>query len=131
MNNKTTNSCPGGDESNHHCQITGDRVNYKSEDGLVEVLTKVESAKRYPRHGYPVVCLRLRPKKGTRIQLLDDGSGGVEVLFRHIEIAEHLQAINTADPKSNYQGPTVPGKPDERKAKWDAINQQRWEDRQK
>jgi hypothetical protein len=74
--------------------------------------------------------LRFRPKKGTRIQQLDDGSGGIEVLFRHIEIAEHLNAVNAADPKSNYQAPTVPGKPAARKAKWDAINAQRWENRQ-
>jgi hypothetical protein len=108
-----------------------DRVNYVSPDGQVEVVTKVESAKRYPQHGYPVVCLKLRPREGTRIQQLDDCSGGVEVLFRHAEIAEHLRALNAADPKTKYEVPPTLGKPAERKARWDAINRKRWQERRK
>lgn len=53
MNNKTTNSCPGGDESNHHRQITGDRVNYQSDDGLVEIHTKVEGAGDFQNTAIP------------------------------------------------------------------------------
>jgi len=101
-------------------------MNYQSEDGLVEVITKVESANRYPRHNYPVVCLRLRPRPGTRIQALTDGSGGLEVLLRHTELAAHVEAVNRADPKCGYQVPVIPEKPAGRKERWDAINRARW-----
>jgi hypothetical protein len=127
MKKHQTNSCPGGDEPNQHRRISGDCVNYQSEDGLVEIHTKVEGAWRFPKHAYPVVCLRLRPSPGTRIQTIPDGSGGLDVLLRHQEVAEHILALNAADPKGGYQMKPVPEKPRERKQHWDRINQQRWD----
>jgi hypothetical protein len=103
-----------------------DQVNYTSEDGLVQVVTKVDGAWRNPPHSYPIVCLRLRPEPGKRIQFIKDGSGGLDVLLRHPEIAGFLTALNKADPKSCYVIPHIPAKPARRKEYWDRINQERW-----
>lgn len=102
-----------------------DRINYRSPDGAVTILTKVSTAKRWPRHNYPVVCMQLRPSIGTRVQQLEDGSGGLDVLFSHVEVAEHIKALNDADPKVAYRVPHIPEKPRHRKEKWDGINRMR------
>lgn len=114
--NTTTTSAPSPSEDN---------VNYRSADGLVTIVTKVASAKRWPQHDYPVVCLQLRPKKGTRVQELGDGSQGIDVLLNHEEVARHIRALNQADPKSGYRVPHIAMKSPDRKAKWDEINQKR------
>jgi hypothetical protein len=103
-----------------------DQVNFQSDDGLVEVVTKVDQARRDPAHKYPIVCLRLRPEPGTRVQAIGDGSDGLDVLLRHSEIAAHLTAVNEADPKANYQFEPIPEKAATRKAYWDRINRARW-----
>jgi hypothetical protein len=69
--------------------------------------------------------MQFRPQQGARIQKLDDGSGGIDVLLTHQEVAQHIQALNEADPKSGYRVPHVPVKPLERKTKWDEINRRR------
>jgi len=110
---------------------TKDQVNFTSDDGLVQVVTKVDGAWRNPPHDYPIVCLRLRPKTGQRVQFIKDGSGGLDVLLRHPEIAGFLTALNVADPKSCYRIPNIPAKPSNRKAYWDKISQERWINRRK
>lgn len=83
------------------------------------------TARRYPKHDYPVVCLHLRPKLGSRVQKLD-GEEGLDVLLTHEEFAAHGQALAEADPAfKDYRPPTVPAKPASRKARWDRINQER------
>jgi hypothetical protein len=72
----------------------------------------------------PIVCIRLRPQKGTRIQKLEDAEG-LEVLLPHKEVIQHLMALNAADNNSRYTWEDVPEKPAERKAYWDKINQRR------
>jgi hypothetical protein len=104
---------------------SGDRLNYKSKDGLITIKTKVASAKRWPQHDYPIVCIQLRPQPGTRVQRLDDGSEGIDVLMTHEEVAHHIRALNEADPKAGYRVPHVPTKPWDRKALWDEINRKR------
>lgn len=103
-------------------------VNYRSKDGAVEILTKVGTARRRPQHGYPIVCIRLRPKAGTRIQSLPDGEG-MEILLSHVEVAEHLKALNAADPKARYRLEPIPEKPASRKDKWNRINQKHHQSR--
>ena len=119
-------NCSGGDEKNDSRRPVRDCVNYRSADGAVEIITKVTTARRYPQHGYPIVCIRLRPKNGTRIQKLDD-TDGVEILFSHLEVIQHLMALNAADDKSKYTWVPIPEKPAERKAYWDKVNQERRE----
>ena len=113
----------------HNRMPAKDHVNFTSDDGLVQVVTKVDGARRNPPHSYPIVCLRLRPAKGKRIQLINDGSGGLDVLLRHPEIASFLSTLNQADPKSCYHIPNIPAKPAGRKDYWDRINQKRWDKR--
>lgn len=125
MKKQNHHSCAGANNPGNNKQPLTDRVNYRSTDGLVEVRTKVSTAKRYPKHDYPVVCLQLRPKPGCRVQPLGDGSAGVDVLFSHRELIEMLTALNQADPKSKYTWQDIPMKPAERKAYWDALNQHR------
>lgn len=125
MNKQNYDSCKGVNNHDHNRHPATDRVNYRSSDGLVEVRTKVSKAKRFPQRGYPVVCLHLRPKPGSRVQLLTDGSAGIDVLFNHRELTEMLAALNQADPKSQYTWREIPGKPVERKAYWDSLNRRR------
>ena len=95
---------------------------YRSEDGLVEVITKTATAKRFPAHDYPVVCLRFKPQAGTRVQKHGDG---VEVVMTHQEVARHLAALNRADSKGNYRWNNVAPKCPHRKAHWDQVNRER------
>lgn len=125
MNNKNNHA---GHEPGHRKPTTCDHVNYRSPDGAVEVLTKVTTAHRFPPHSYPIVCIRLRPQAGTRIQKLEDAEG-LEVLLSHKEVVQHLMALNAADNKSRYTWQDVPEKPAERKAYWDRVNQERQRNR--
>ena len=125
-----TNSTPPQQSAPLASPGGGEVTNYRSADGAVEVVTKVSTANRSPQHNYKVVCLKLRPKNGTRIQLLKDGSGGVDVLLTHPEIAAHLEALKLADPKfSGIVIPYIPAKPAERKEHWDRINAEKWKNR--
>lgn len=69
----------------------------------------------FPQHGYPVGCLKLQPREGTRIQQLPDGSGGLDVLLPHVEVAAFLKSLNRADKKTNYRWEPVAPKPAARK----------------
>ncbi len=106
-------------------EAPGDRVNYRSPDGLVTIVTKVASAKRWPQHDYPIVCLQLRPQQGSRVQEIEGGSGALDVLLNHEEVARHIRALSEADPKAGYRVPHIPLKSADRKARWDAINRKR------
>jgi hypothetical protein len=101
-----------------------EKINYRSPDGLFEIVTKTQTAKRFPPHGYPIVCLRLRPQPGSRIQQLDD-EGGLDVLLSHKEVSEHLRFLNVADAKAAYTWKEIPEKSAERKAQWGHYNAQR------
>ena len=125
MSKHTTTHCPDGDKSNYARQSWRDVVNYRSADGAVEIVTKASTARRHPQHGYRIVCIRLRPKKGTRIQKLQ-GSEELEILLTHKEVVQHLLALNAADPKSKYTWLDIPEKPAERKAYWDRVNRERF-----
>ena len=105
-------------------RVISDGVNFRSQDGLVEVVTKVATANRHPRHDYPIVCIKVRPRPGTRIQKVP-GTDDVEMLFTHTEVISHLRALNQADAKSRYTWLEIPEKPAERKAYWDKVNQER------
>jgi hypothetical protein len=50
---------------------------------------------------------------------------GLEILFSHLEVIQHLMALNAADDKSKYTWVPIPEKPAERKAYWDKVNQER------
>ena len=100
-------------------------VKFRSSDRLVDVVVKgVGEAKRYPDHTYQVVCLRLFPQAGTRIQQIE--GGGLDVLFTHVEVAALLSALNSVDGKAQYQWTQVPEKPAARKAFWARINAERF-----
>jgi hypothetical protein len=99
-------------------------VKFRSSDRLVEVVVKgAGGAKRYPDHTYQVVCLRLFPQAGTRIQEIE--GGGLDVLFTHVEVAALLSALNSVDGKAQYKWTQVPEKPVARKAFWAQVNAQR------
>lgn len=112
-------------QNNYRSKLGGqNHINFTSADGLVQVVTKTVGARRFPQHNYPVVCLRFRVAKGSRIQSLEGGQGW-EVLMTHREVAAHLSALNAADAKSNYTWREIPEKPAARKAYWDKVNQDR------
>jgi hypothetical protein len=130
MSKHNTTTCQSGEEPKNGSPKIGDCVNYRSDDGAVEIITKVTTAKRYPKHSYPIVCMRFQPKEGTRIQKIP-GSDALEILLSHVEVIQHLKALNSADAKSNYTWREIPEKPAERKAFWKQKNQKRRENRQK
>ena len=99
-------------------------VKFRSSDGLVEVIVKgAGQARKFPDHAYKVVCLRLHPKPGTRIQRID--GGGLDVLFTHREVGALLSEMNAVDGKAQYKWNEVPEKPAARKAFWAQINAER------
>jgi hypothetical protein len=114
--------------SNNSNTPAPDQRNYVSDDGLVEVWTKT-SVHRWPKHGYPCVVMNCRPKFATRIQPLKDGSGGVEIMLTHAEVAAHLRALQAASPGKKYVIPEIPEKPLARKKHWEQINRRRWSNR--
>ncbi len=120
--NKNNNSVLANSQSDE----PADQVAYRSRDGQFEVVVKTATAWREPKHNYPIVCLRLRPQSGTRIQWLRDGTEGLDVLLTHREVAAHLTALNEADPKGGYTFNEVPEKSDERKGSWNAFLAARW-----
>lgn len=96
---------------------------YISEDGLVEIRIKSQTAKRYPQHNYPIVCLLLRPLAHSRVQKRSDGQEGLDVLLTHEELRMLNDAVAKADPHydSMLAGKTKKKDP-ARKEKWDRIN---------
>ena len=105
---------------------SAERINFRSQDGLVEIVTKKATARRYPPHEYPVVCLHLKPRAGTRVQLLFNADGSVDCMLTHEEMIALCRALNAADPKAGYRWNNIPAKCAARKAYWDRINAQRW-----
>lgn len=122
--------CHGGEQTKTGNPIIGDCVNYRSNDGAVEIVTKVTTAKRYPKHSYPIVCIRLNPREWTRIQKIP-GSDVVEICLSHIETVQHLKALNSADAKCKYTWREIPEKSAERKEFWKRKIQQSWKNRRK
>jgi hypothetical protein len=111
-------------ENNSNNSPSDDGVKFRSPDRLVEVVVKgVGQAKRYPDHAYQVVCLRLHPQAGTRVQKTE--GGGLDVLFTHVEVAALLTALNSVDGKAQYKWTEIPEKPASRKAFWAQVNAQR------
>jgi hypothetical protein len=104
-----------------------DEICWQAEDGQVCLLIKAWP-RRWPQSTYPVLVAALRPKDHTRIQRLDDGSGGVEALFTYYEIEQLVEATNqiaarTGKGKLYEILQRVPPKDPARKQKWDRINQ--------
>jgi hypothetical protein len=56
---------------------------FASQDGLVKIMTTTKP-RRFPPHDFPVVVLRLRPRQGTRVLQLPDGS--TELMPRYGEV---------------------------------------------
>lgn len=103
---------------------SNDGVKFRSPDGLVEVVEKgAGKAKRYPDHAYKVVCLRLYPQVGTRVQKIEDD--GLDVLLTHVEVAALLTALNAVNGKAQYKWTEIPEKPASRKAFWATVNAER------
>jgi hypothetical protein len=125
MKKQNNTSCAGKNNPGNKNRPLTDHVNYRSADGLVEVVTKIGGANRFPKHSYPVVCMHLRPKRGYRVQPLNDGWGGLDLVLRHSEVVALLKALNLADTASGYSWKEIPEKSAERKAYWDAINKRR------
>ncbi len=105
-----------------------DQCNYASDDGQFQVWTKT-TVHRWPKHDYRCVIMHCRPKFATRIQSLKDGSGGVEIMLTHAEVAAHLRALESASPNKKYVIPDIPEKSLERKKHWERINRGRWANR--
>lgn len=107
---------------------TPDHTAYRSPDGLVEVVVKNNSAKRWPRHTYPVVCLLLKAEAATRVQIADDGR--YDVMLTSREINAFVEALRKCDPKAKQtlEGPAKDKCP-ARKKHWDAINRRRFNQR--
>ena len=127
-NSITTNGGEGQPNRTHRkaAAQSPDQFTYRSPDGQVEIVTKGDGAlRRFPPSNYKVVCLHLRPRPGSRVQQLDDGSGGLDVLLSHREAVGHLKALNLADPKAQYTYRDIPEKSEERKAHWRRVNQER------
>lgn len=90
--------------------------NYTSSDTLVNIRT-TRTARRWPRHDYPVVLVTLTPKKGTRVLGLEDGR--TEWMPRYSEILALILQMGL------QVSPVPPDKPEERRLRFEALNAQR------
>lgn len=90
--------------------------NFSSQDGLVHVTTTTRP-RRFPPHDFPVVILRLVPRKGTRVLRLPDGS--TEFMPRHGEVLALCQRMGLAI------SDVPPDKPEERRRRFERLNAQR------
>jgi hypothetical protein len=104
--------------SKHPMQPTPEKIplpNFTSKDGLVRVLTST-NPRRWPRHKFPVVLIRLIPCPGTRVLLRPDSS--VEYMPRWSEVAQICSQM----------GLTIsvpPDKPESRRTEFERINAHR------
>lgn len=101
-----------------------ERTIYRSQDGLVEVKIKTASARRWPQHNYPVVCLLLKPARATRVQTASDGR--LDVLLNNEEIRSFIEALKQCDPSFDATMKAPPmNKCQLRKRRWDDFNRRR------
>ena len=97
-------------------ETTMNKDDYVSNDGLLKI-HKTTHVRRWPVHAYPVVVLRLTPKRGTRIIAQPDG--GVEWMPRFSEIFQLIVALGLK------LVDVPPDKPEDRRAYWEKRNAQR------
>lgn len=74
---------------------TAAKLNFRSDDGLISVLTTTK-ARRFPPHNFPVVVVQMRAKPGTRV--LRIGKGVVEDMPRYSEVAALCAALGVTFP---------------------------------
>jgi hypothetical protein len=84
-----------------------------SDDGLVNVTT-TRKPRRFPAHEFPVVVLRLRPCKGTRVLQLSDGS--TEFMPRFSEVRALCMRMGL------QLGTVPPDKPQKRRRRFERLN---------
>lgn len=97
---------------------------YQSKDGLVEVQIKTSTARRWPQHNYPIVCLVLKAARATRVQTAEDGR--IDVLLNNEEIGAFFEALKRCDPNFDVTMKSPPkNKCRLRKRKWDDLNRRR------
>lgn len=104
-------------------------TDFNAADGLVRIRTTSTGLKRWPPHNYRCVLLELRPRTGTRIQALTDGSGGIEAMLTHQEVRAILHALNHAEGSEIYVAKEVKGKPIARVNYWKRRNRKQFESR--
>ena len=117
-NNQTTNN-----------NNAGDAILWESADSLIRIRRRVSSAGRWPQHSAPIVTLDVLPRRGTRVRFIqsESESDRVDICLEHAAAQALILALRDADPSVPYSTPeSVPGKPVERKLKWDRINAERW-----
>jgi hypothetical protein len=74
---------------------------------------------------YPLVCLDVLPRPGTRIRMLKNGR--VDLCLEHAAHVALVKALNEADKDVKYGVPShVPQKPKARKEYYDRLNAIRW-----
>ena len=97
-------------------QITANKDDYRSKDGLVRIC-KTTRPRRWPPHGYPVVVLRLTPERGTRVLMREDGSTEWMPRFSEIAALVVTMGLKLAEVPAD--------KPEERRIHWEQKNAQR------
>jgi hypothetical protein len=84
-----------GSKTNEIGMDTAAKLNFRSDDGLISVLTTTK-ARRFPPHNFPVVVVQIRAKPGTRVLRLEDGL--VEYMPRYGEVAALCAALGVTFP---------------------------------
>ena len=90
--------------------------NFTSKDGLVRILTTA-NPRRWPSHQFPVVVIRLTPRRGTRVLSRPDSS--IEYMPRWSEL---LQICTQMGLRISV---TPPDKPEARRQMFERINARR------
>ena len=97
-------------------------VHFQSVDKIVEVLVTTDDD-RYPRHGAPMVVIKMKPTANTRCR---HQWGGVTIMFTHDEIRALLEAIKSCEPTFEFFLPSkFKNKPESRKQAFQKWNHRR------
>lgn len=86
---------------------------FTSKDGIVKITTTTKPW-RFPPHDFPVVLLRLHPRKGTRVLKMSDGS---------VEFMPRFSEIYALCVRMGVHIPTLPpDKPEARRRRFGRLN---------
>ena len=100
---------------------------YSCPDEIVSVVRKTSDLKRDPPHDFPCVLFLLKANKGTRVQILDDGT--VEFMASWNELRAFLVAIHPEI--AAILPPELCNKPRERMLWWRHRNKKKFYPRRK
>ncbi len=83
---------------------TENEVKFTSDDALVRVV-QTTKPRRFPQHDFPVILIRLKAQRGSRVQQIQDE--GVEWMPRYSEVGAICRAFGIKVPEQLQDKPAA------------------------